>query len=105
MQPGHQDSGADATLSEISQMSPISCQSLNGPNSGSRGPREEVKKGKSSEFNPEMVSKSNPVQLQTFGRTKALISTQKIIKIFITKIGSCGAKFRHKHDPGVVVLA
>ena len=32
-------------------MSPIYCQSLNGPNSGSRGPREEVKKRKSSKFN------------------------------------------------------
>ena len=34
-----------------SQMSLISYQSLNGANSGSRGPREEVKKGKSSKFN------------------------------------------------------
>ena len=34
-------------------MLPISSKSLNGANSGSRGPREEVKKGKSSEFNPE----------------------------------------------------
>ena len=32
--------------------SPISDQSLNGTYSGSRGPREEVKKGKSSKFNP-----------------------------------------------------
>ena len=59
MQPGHQDSGADATLREISQMSPISCQSLNGPYSGSRGPREEVKKGKSSEFNPRKIQSSS----------------------------------------------
>ena len=33
-------------------MLPISPKSLNGANSGSKGPREEVKKGKSSEFNP-----------------------------------------------------
>ena len=32
-------------------MLPISCQSLNEANSGSRGPREELKKRKSSEFN------------------------------------------------------
>ena len=72
MQPGHQDSGADATLREISQMSPFSCQSLNGANSGSRGPREEVKKRKSSEFNPRN-GESNPVQLQTCSRKKASI--------------------------------
>ena len=34
-------------------MSPISCQSLNRANSGSRGPREDPKKGKSSEFDAE----------------------------------------------------
>ena len=33
-------------------MPPISSKSLNGANSGSRGPGEEVKKEKSSEFNP-----------------------------------------------------
>ena len=33
-------------------MSPISFQSLNAANLGSRGHREEVKKGKSSKFNP-----------------------------------------------------
>ena len=33
-------------------MSPISCKSLNGAKSGSSWPGEEVKKGKSSEFNP-----------------------------------------------------
>ena len=31
----------------------ISCNFSNGANSGSSGPREEVKKGKSSEFNPQ----------------------------------------------------
>ena len=36
----------------IKTLMPISYQSLNGANSGSRGPREEVKKGKSSKVNP-----------------------------------------------------
>ena len=34
-------------------MSPISSQSLNGANSASRGAREGLKKGNSSEFNPQ----------------------------------------------------
>ena len=38
--------GASATLREIFQMSPISSKSLNEANSGSREPREEVKKRK-----------------------------------------------------------
>ena len=38
--------GTSATLREIFQMSPISSKSLNGASSGSRGPREEVKKRK-----------------------------------------------------------
>ena len=45
VQLGHQ-AGADATLREMSQMSQISCQSLNRANSGSRGPREDPKKRK-----------------------------------------------------------
>ena len=45
VQLGHQ-AGANATLREMSQMSQISCQSLNRANSGSRGPRENPKKRK-----------------------------------------------------------
>ena len=37
----------------ISQMLPISCNFSKGANLGSCGPREKVKKGKSSEFNPQ----------------------------------------------------
>ena len=45
--------GCTAPTREISQMSPISSQSLNGANSASRGAREGLKKGNSSEFNPQ----------------------------------------------------
>ena len=43
-------------------MLPISSKSLNGASSGSRRPKEEVKKGKSSEFNPQNYEqvKSSP---------------------------------------------
>ena len=105
MQPGHQDSGADATLREISQMSPISCQSLNGPNSGSRGPREEVKKGKSSEFNPRNGEQVKSSPASNVWSHEGSNLDPKNHQNFITKIGGCGAKFCHKHDSGVVVLA
>ena len=44
--------GPSTTLTEIFQMSPISSKSLYGANSGSGSAIKEVKKGKSSEFNP-----------------------------------------------------
>ena len=54
-------------------MSPISYQSLNGANSGSRGPREEVKKKENHpNLTPEMMGKSNQVHLIMFGNSRAL---------------------------------
>ena len=44
-------------------MSPNSYQSLNGATSGSRGPREEVKKENHPNLTPKIMSRSNPVHL------------------------------------------
>ena len=53
----------------ISQILPISSKYLNGANSGSGGPREEVKKENHQNLAPEIMKKSNPVQ-KWFIRTK-----------------------------------
>jgi len=44
--------GSNSTLRVISEMMQISCDFSKGANSGCSWPGEEVKKGKSSEFNP-----------------------------------------------------
>ena len=97
--------GASATLREIFQMSPISCKSLNGANSGSRGPREETKKGKSSEFdarNYEQVKFS--LAPKVWSQEGSNLHPKKC-QNFITQIGGCGAKISHGYDPGAVVPA
>ena len=83
-------------------MSPFSFKSLNRSNSGSRGPREEVKKGKSSEFNPQNGEQVKLSRASNVWSHKGSNLDPKNHQNFITKIG---AKFRNKHDPGVVVLA
>merc|ERR1711947_34520 len=64
------------------QMLPISSKSLNGSNSASRRAREVPKKKENHQnLTPEIISKSNPVHLSRFGRTRALIFTQNCRKI------------------------
>ena len=97
--------GTSATLREIFQMMPISSKSLNVANSGSRGPKEEVKKGKSSEFNPQNDGQFKTSQAFKVFLYEGFIFTQFFFSKFITIIGGCGAKFRNGYDPGVVVPA
>ena len=86
-------------------MLPISCKSLSRANLGSRGPREEVKKGKYSEFNPgndEQVKSSLAPKVWSHEGSNL---HPKNGQNFITEIGSCGAKFCNGYDPGAVVPA
>ena len=73
-------------------MSPNSYQSLNGATSCSRGSREEVKKGKSSKFNPknyEHVKKSPSLKAWSHEGSN---SYPKMVKN-----GSIGLNFFHRH--------
>ncbi len=78
--------GANSTLRAISEMMQISCDFSKGANPSSSGPREEVKKEKHHNLTPQMIGKSNLVQLQMFGRKRALIFTRKMVKKFHTAI-------------------
>ena len=75
--------------------------------SASRRAREVSKKaGNHQNLTTVMMGKSNPVQLERCGCTRAPIFSQKLEKKnHVTKIGGCGAKFSHKLDPGAVVFA
>ena len=60
-------------------MSLIYYQFLNGANSGSRRPREEVKKKENDQnLTPEMMGTSISVQLPRYGRRRALFFTPKL---------------------------
>ena len=56
----------------LPQMLPISSQSLNGANSAARRAAEGLEKLNHQNLTPKIMSKSNPVHLWRFGRTKAL---------------------------------
>ena len=86
-------------------MMQISCDFSEGANSGSSGPGEEVKKENHQNLTPQMIGKSNSVQLRMFGRKRALIFTRKMVKNFITLSGVRTEKTRNGHDPRMVRLA
>ena len=81
--------GANSTLRAISEMMQISCDFSN---SGSSGPGEEVKKENHQNLTPQMIGKSNSVQLRMFGRKRALIFTRKMVKNFIRLLWSVHRK-------------
>ena len=80
--------GAKPTLRAISEMMQISCDFSKGANSGSSGPGEEVKKENHQNLTPQMIGKSNSVQLRMFGRKRA----RKMVKNFIRLLWSVHRK-------------
>ena len=95
--------GANSTLRAISEMMQISCDFSKGANSGSSGPGEEVKKENHQNLTPQMIGKSNSVQLRMFGRKRAL--HPKNGKTFHKAIlERAQKKTRHGHDPRMVRL-
>ena len=72
------------TTQQISQMSPISYKSLNGATSASRSSIEEVKKGKSSKFNPrddEQVKSSPSLKVWSDDGVKITAKFEKWVKL------------------------
>ena len=84
--------GANSTLRAISEMMQMSCDFSKGANSSSSGPGEEVKKENHQNLTPQMIGKSNSVQLRMFGRKRALIFTRKMVKNFIRLLWSVHRK-------------
>ena len=76
----------------ISEMMQISYDFSKGANSSSSGPGEEVKKENHQNLTPQMIGKSNSVQLRMFGRKRALIFTRKMVKNFIRLLWSVHRK-------------
>ena len=69
-------------------MLPISSQSLNGTNSASRRAREVLKKGKSSEFNPqnyEQVKSSPSLKVWSHESVKDTVKFDKRVKLRVPK--------------------
>ena len=97
--------GTSATLREIFQMSPISSKSLNGANSGSRGPREEVKKGKSSEFNPQNDGQVKSRQALKIFEYEGSNLYSKYCQHCVTKIGARPDKTSNKLLLGPKIFA
>ena len=73
-------------------MMQISYDFSKGANSSSSGPGEEVKKENHQNLTPQMIGKSNSVQLRMFGRKRALIFTRKMVKNFIRLLWSVHRK-------------
>ena len=96
---------ASATFREIFQVLPISCKSLDGANSGSRGPREETKKGKSSEFNARNHGQVKFSLAPKVWSHEGSNLHQKNCQNFITLIGARTEKTRNGQDLGMVRLA
>ena len=64
-----------------------------------------AKFGKSSEFNPQNGEQVKSSPASNVWSRKGSNLDPKNHQNFITKFEGCGAKFRHKHNLGVVVLA